>query len=131
MTITKADATPSPMELAPVEESFSVEGFEAVSVGNCQLAHVGSPLEIRRQGAIDCPGRPYPHSLAWLLGSSRSGLSRSDGQPHHTITPIARIRDGHYELDLVPVTTKPHQSIPMAFIIHHADVQHIKRKISA
>jgi len=28
-------------------------------------------------------------------------LATSDGQPHHTITPIARIRDGHYELDLV------------------------------
>ena len=28
-------------------------------------------------------------------------LAASDGQPHHTITPIARIRDGHYDLDLV------------------------------
>ncbi len=39
-------ATPLPYELA-VEESFSVEGFEAVSLGIVNLAHVGSPVAIR------------------------------------------------------------------------------------
>ena len=41
-----------PMEVAPVEESFNIEGFEAVSLGIGQLAHVGSTFAIRRQGTI-------------------------------------------------------------------------------
>lgn len=36
-------------------------------------------------------------------------FSETDGEPHNTITPIARMRDGKYELDLVlrnNITTK-------------------------
>ena len=38
-------------------------------------------------------------------------LSETDGEPHNTITPIARRRDGDYELDLVlrnNITTEEH-----------------------
>ena len=27
-------------------------------------------------------------------------FAETDGEPHNTVTPIARIRDGKYELDL-------------------------------
>ena len=52
----------------------------------------------------------------------------SDGQPHHTITPIARIRDGHYELDLVLRDNQTSPEHPDGIYHPHADVQHIKKE---
>lgn len=117
-----------PMELAPVEESFSVEGFEAVSVGI-----VNWPMSVLRLQSdnkaqlIDLAD----HILTAWRGYSDPAvqvLATSDGQPHHTITPIARIRDGHYELDLVLRDNQTSPEHPDGIYHPHADVQHIKKE---
>ena len=117
-----------PMELAPVEESFSVEGFEAVSVGI-----VNWPMSVLRLQSdnkaqlIDLAD----HILKTWRGYSDPAvqvLATSDGQPHHTITPIARIRDGHYELDLVLRDNQTSPEHPDGIYHPHADVQHFKKE---
>lgn len=117
-----------PMELAPVEESFSVEGFEAVSVGI-----VNWPMSVLRLQSdnkaqlIDLAD----HILTAWRGYSDPAvqvLATSDGQPHHTITPIARIRDGHYELDLVLRDNQTSPEHPDGIYHPHGDVQHIKKE---
>ena len=55
-------------------------------------------------------------------------FSETDGVPHNTITPIARMRDGLYELDLVlrnNITTEEH---PMGVYHPHAQYHHIKKE---
>ena len=55
-------------------------------------------------------------------------FAETEGTPHNTITPIARRRDGDYELDLVlrnNITTKEH---PMGLYHPHAELHHIKRE---
>ena len=52
----------------------------------------------------------------------------TDGVPHNTITPIARIRDGKYELDLVlrnNITTEEH---PLGVYHPHAELHNIKKE---
>ena len=52
----------------------------------------------------------------------------SDGEPHNTITPIARRRGELYELDLVlrcNITTEEH---PLGVFHPHADKHHIKKE---
>ena len=117
-----------PMELAPVEESFSVEGFEAVSVGI-----VNWPMSVLRLQSDDKAQliTLADHILtAWRGYSDPAAqvLAVSDGQPHHTITPIARIRDGHYELDLVLRDNQTSPEHPDGIYHPHADVQHIKKE---
>ena len=117
-----------PMELAPVEESFSVEGFEAVSVGI-----VNWPMSVLRLQSDDKAQliALADHILtAWRSYSDPAVqvLATSDGQPHHTITPIARIRDGHYELDLVLRDNQTSPEHPDGIYHPHADVQHIKKE---
>ena len=54
--------------------------------------------------------------------------AETDGEPHNTITPIARMRDGRYELDLVlrnNLTTKEH---PMGLYHPHEELHHIKKE---
>ena len=52
----------------------------------------------------------------------------SDGEPHNTITPIARRRGEDFELDLVlrnNITTKEH---PLGVYHPHANLHHIKKE---
>ena len=117
-----------PMELAPVEESFTIEGFEAVSVGI-----VNWPMSVLRLQSDDKAQliALADHILTAWRGYSDPAvqvLAVSDGQPHHTITPIARIRDGHYELDLVLRDNQTSPEHPDGIYHPHADVQHIKKE---
>ena len=55
-------------------------------------------------------------------------IAFSDGEPHNTITPIARRRGEDYELDLVlrcNITTEEH---PLGVFHPHADKHHIKKE---
>ena len=117
-----------PMELAPVEESFTIPGFEAVSLGI-----VNWPMSVLRLQSDDKAQliALADHILkAWRSYSDPAVqvLATSDGQPHHTITPIARIRDGHYELDLVLRDNQTSPEHPDGVYHPHADVQHIKKE---
>ena len=55
-------------------------------------------------------------------------FAETDGEPHNTITPIARMRNGKYELDLVlrnNLTTKEH---PLDLYHPHEELHHIKKE---
>ncbi len=69
------------MERAPLEETFQVEGLPEVEAG---MVH-------------------WPLSVIRLRSENREqlvALAETDGEPHNTITPIARMRQGRWELDL-------------------------------
>jgi UDPglucose--hexose-1-phosphate uridylyltransferase len=56
------------------------------------------------------------------------GVIAFDGEPHNTITPIARRRGTDFELDLVlrcNITTEEH---PLGVFHPHADKHHIKKE---
>ena len=117
-----------PMELASVEDSFSIEGFEAVSLGI-----VNWPTSVLRLNSVDKEQliALADHILESWRGYSDPAvqvLATSNGQPHHTITPIARIRDGRYELDLVLRDNQTSPEHPDGIYHPHADVQHIKKE---
>lgn len=48
--------------------------------------------------------------------------------PHNTITPIARMRDGKFELDLVLRNNRQTEEHPMGLFHPHEDVHHIKKE---
>lgn len=55
-------------------------------------------------------------------------FANTDGEPHNTITPIARFRDGMYELDLAlrnNITTPEH---PLGVYHPHEKFHHIKKE---
>ena len=55
-------------------------------------------------------------------------FAETDGEPHNTITPIARRRGEDYELDLVlrnNITTEEH---PLGVYHPHAELHHIKKE---
>ena len=108
------------MAKAPVEKSFTVKGFEDVQAGI-----VNWPMSVIR---ISGPDTERLIALAdvildaWRSYSDEASFifAETEGEKHNTITPIARKRGNHYELDLVlrnNITTK--EPIKLRELIDH------------
>ena len=116
------------METAPVEKELSFRGFEDVQAGIVKW-----PMSVIRLDGTD-PRRIAELAdrilTAWRGYSDESVgvIAFSDGEPHNTITPIARRRGEAFELDLVlrcNITTPEH---PLGVFHPHADKHHIKKE---
>lgn len=54
--------------------------------------------------------------------------AQTDGEPHNTITPIARMRDGEFELDLVLRNNITTPEYPLGVYHPHQELHHIKKE---
>ena len=116
------------MAKAPVEREFSVEGFDDVKAGIVKW-----PMSVIRLSGLDTDRIIELADL--ILGKWREYTDEeafiyayTDGTPHNTITPIARMRGENYELDLVlrnNITTDEH---PLGVYHPHANLHHIKKE---
>ena len=116
------------METAGIQKEISFAGFEDIQAGIVKW-----PMSVIRLNGRD------PQRIADLadkiLGAWRGYsdesvgvIAFSDGEPHNTITPIARRRGDLYELDLVlrcNITTEEH---PMGVFHPHAEKHNIKKE---
>ena len=117
-----------PMEVAPLQKSFTFEGFETVKAGIVQWPM--SVIRLTSDSKDELINLADKILLAWRQYSDPSVqvLAESNGTPHHTITPIARKRDGQFELDLVLRDNQTSPEHPDGIYHPHKDVQHIKKE---
>lgn len=117
-----------PMEVAPIQKSFTFEGFESVKAGIVQWPM--SVIRLTSDSKDDLTNLAEKILLSWRQYSDPSVqvLAESNGTPHHTITPIARKRDGQFELDLVLRDNQTSPEHPDGIYHPHKDVQHIKKE---
>lgn len=116
------------MAKAPIEKTLTFKGFEDVKAGIVKW-----PMSVIRISSADKDRlieladrilkawRGYTDEDAFIF-------AETDGEPHNTITPIARKRGEDYELDLVlrnNITTEEH---PLGVYHPHAKLHHIKKE---
>lgn len=116
------------MAKAPVERTFTVQGFTDVESGVVKwpmsvirIAHEDSDRLVALADVILGKWRGYTDEAAFIF-------AETDGEPHNTITPIARKRGDKFELDLVlrnNITTGEH---PLGVYHPHAKLHHIKKE---
>ncbi len=116
------------MEVAEMEKTFVVPGYEDIEAG---IVHW--PLSVIRirgnddERVIDLADhilkkwRSYTDEEAFIF-------AETDGEPHNTITPIARMRDGQYELDLALRNNITTEECPLGVYHPHAELHHIKKE---
>ena len=116
------------MAKAPYESTFTVPGYEDVEAG---IVHW--PLSVIRlrgeddERIIDLADhilkawRGYTDEAAFIF-------AETDGEPHNTITPIARKRDGKFELDLALRNNITTDDCPLGVYHPHAEYHHIKKE---
>ena len=116
------------MAKAPIEKKWVFPGFEDVDAGivhwpmSCiRLTSEDDSRLVELADKILTAWRGYSDESCFVF-------AETDGEPHNTITPIARMRDGRYQLDLVlrnNITTPEH---PLGVFHPHAKLHHIKKE---
>ncbi|MGM9522128.1 MAG: UDP-glucose--hexose-1-phosphate uridylyltransferase [Oscillospiraceae bacterium] len=117
-----------PMELAPIERDILFPAFPDVKAGIVRW-----PMSVIRLRSADSSRlselacrilsawRSYTDAAAFIY-------AETDGVPHNTITPIARRRDGEFELDLVLRNNITTEEYPQGVYHPHPELHHIKKE---
>ena len=116
------------MAKAPIETEIKFDQYEDVEAGIVKwpmsvirLSSKNKDSLVELADKILKAWRGYTDEEAFVF-------AQTDGEPHNTITPIARTRDGKLELDLVlrnNITTEEH---PLGVYHPHSDVHNIKKE---
>ena len=113
------------MERAGIRESLTFPGFEDIKAGI-----VNWPMSVIR---LDGPDPARLEELADRILTAWRGysdpeaevLAETDGTPHNTISPIARMRDGMFELDLALRNNRTTEEYPLGIF---QELHHIKKE---
>lgn len=116
------------MTKATSQFTFSLNGFDSV-----KASVVKWPMSVIRLQTDNREELLHAavHILeTWKNYSDDSAAIKafSDDTPHNTITPIARMRDGKMELDLVLRNNRTTEEHPWGIFHPHNDVHHIKKE---
>ena len=116
------------MAKAPIEKHVTIPGFEDVEAGIVKWPL--SVLRIRHKNPERLIDLATHVLQAWRGYTDEAAFvfANTDGEPHNTITPIARKVEDVYELDLTlrnNITTKEH---PLGVYHPHAQYHHIKKE---
>lgn len=116
------------MERAEIEKTITIPGYEDVSAG---IVHW--PLSVIRIGHPDYRRlvdlaefilniwRRYTDEKAYVY-------AETEGEPHNTITTIARKRGDNFELDLVLRNNITTEECPLGLYHPHSEYHHIKKE---
>lgn len=116
------------MAKAPVEREFTVRGYDDVKAGIVKW-----PLSVIR---LSCADEKRIIDLADHILKAWRGytdeeayvFAETDGEPHNTITPIARKRGDMYELDLALRNNITTPECPFGLYHPHNELHHIKKE---
>lgn len=117
-----------PMAKAAAASEFTINGYADVHAFSLQW-----PMSaIRLQGDDRQQVREAAEKVfqTWKTYSDAAvGIYAYSGEtPHNTVTPIARKRDGRYEMDLILRNNRTDETHPMGIFHPHEDVHHIKKE---
>lgn len=116
------------MAKAPIETEFVFEGYEDITAGIVKW-----PMSVIRLACEDSDRlaelsekilnkwKAYDDEEAFIY-------SFTDGEPHNTITPIVRFRNGKYEIDLVLRNNITTEECPLGYYHPHPEYHHIKKE---
>ena len=116
------------METAPIEDEITFEGYSDIKAGIVKW-----PMSVIRlrgddtdricqlAGKILATWRDYTDEEAFIY-------ALTDGEIHNTITPIARFKDGQYEIDLVLRNNITTEEYPDGFYHPHPEYHNIKKE---
>ena len=116
------------MAKAPIEMQVKFSGFEDVEAGIVKW-----PMSVIR---ISSKSKERLVELADKILTTWRGYTdensfiyaETDGEKHNTITPIARMRDGKFEFDLVLRNNITTDECPLGFYHPHPEYHHIKKE---
>ncbi len=117
-----------PMAKAEVERKVIFKGYENVDAGIVKWPMSVIRLNSTNRGSLVELADKILHLWRGYTDECAFIYAETNGEQHNTITPIARMRGGRYEMDLVlrnNITTDEH---PLGVYHPHAELHHIKKE---
>ena len=117
------------MAKAPIETPFTFEGYEDVEGGIVKW-----PMSVIR---LACEDKDRLADLAGIIFNAWEGYTDEeafilgkeyDGELHNAITPITRMRNGKFEIDLVLRNNITTEEYPAGYYHPHPEHHHIKKE---
>ena len=116
------------MEEAPVEKTFTIPGYEDVE---CGIVHWPlSVIRIRSKETERLVDLATHILAAWRGYTDEEAFifAETDGEPHNTITPIARKKGEMFELDLTLRNNITTEEFPLGVYHPHQQYHNIKKE---
>ncbi len=116
------------MERAAVKQKITIRGFEEIEAGIVhwpmsviRICHEDPEKLVNAASHILDTWRGYTDEKSFIF-------AETEGEAHNTITPIARMRNGKYELDLVLRNNITTEEYPLGVYHPHQELHHIKKE---
>ena len=116
------------MAKAPYERTFSLKGYEDLNAGIVKWPMSVIRLQGKDIGRIVDAADHILTSWRGYTDEEAFIFSETDGTPHNTITPIARMHGDLFELDLVLRNNITTEESPWGVYHPSADLHHIKKE---
>ena len=116
------------MAKAPIERTFLLKNYMNVSAGIVKWPMSVIRLSSKNRTALAAACADILSKWRAYTDEDAFIYAQTDGEPHNTITPIARMRDGEFELDLVLRNNITTPEYPLGVYHPHQELHHIKKE---
>ncbi len=116
------------MERAPIDKVLHFKGFDGIEAGIVKWPM--SVIRLRSEEKYELIELADKILGAWraYTDEALNIYAYTNGEPHNTITPIARMRDGQYELDLVLRNNLTSEERPLGIYHPRPEYHNIKKE---
>ena len=116
------------MELAPIEQPLRFPDFPDIQVGIVRWAMSVLRLTGKDPARLAALAERILNDWRGYSDEAAFVFSETDGEPHNTITPVARRRGELFELDLVLRNNLTTEQYPLGVYHPHPELHHIKKE---
>ena len=114
----------------PIEDAKDLTSFKSNDLSIHLLDWPLSTIRVKGENKISIINFADKVLAAWknYTNPSLDILAYSGDTPHNTVTPVARYKDGFYELDLILRNNRTTDKHPLGIFHPHANKHHIKKE---
>lgn len=117
-----------PMERATVVERFRLKAYKLVEIQWLNWPLTALRLRSEDRESLAACGNYITKQWRGYSDSGRNIEAFTDRTPHNTVTPIVRIKNGVYELDLVLRNNRVSAEYPDGIFHPHATIHPVKKE---
>ena len=118
-----------PMHHAPVKKAFKAEGFEDVKVGIVDWYNSVIRLESKNRDSLKKLAVKIIESWEKYTDESCTIYDETDGVRHNSLSPVCRIKDGVYVMDMILRNNLTSEQYPDGIFHAHPEYHNIKKVI--
>lgn len=117
-----------PMHHAPIKKAYKAEGFDDVKVGMVDWYNSVIRLESKNRDSLKKLAVKIIDSWAGYTDETCTIYAETDGVKHNSLSPVCRIKDGVYVMDMILRNNLTSEEYPDGIFHAHPEYHNIKKE---